>query len=124
MHSAEPLIFKFEPNPPPHTHQSKWDERQTRIDGRRHWDEIPGDWIVTRRSLRIKGNRADTRPDELTHFASYPGLGRTTTVAEHRAKNEAAKMTWGRIKEILHYDSTYIDAEGPIITIAPPPPPE
>jgi hypothetical protein len=122
MHPARLLPFDFSKGLPRHTHQSRWDDRKKRVDGKDCWEEIPGDWIITRRSLRQKDNQTNTRAgrENVTHFKSYPNLNQSTTVAEHRARNEAAGLSWKHIKAILHYDNTYIDAEGPIITMTPP----
>ena len=118
MQSAERIGFKFKKDPPPHTHKSLWDASKTMFDGKYSWDEIPNEWVITRVSLREKRNQTH---HERVHFASYPRQrGEWTTVGAHRKRNEAAGMSWERIKGNLHWDSTYNDAEGPIITITPP----
>ncbi|MBR0939423.1 hypothetical protein [Bradyrhizobium jicamae] len=58
----------------------------------------------------------DTKPHETTHFNSYPPLGKSVTVADHRVRNEAAGLNRNAIKSILHWDQL----EPNIITIEPP----
>jgi hypothetical protein len=94
--------------PPRDTHAAMWKRCRN--------DEIPPDWIITRIGLRQK-----RKPSEQAHYDSYPPLGGTTTVAEHRRRNEELGRKWegfdGGIKSILHWDSLYPD----LITITPPP---
>jgi hypothetical protein len=120
MQGAERLNIRFAAKPPSATHASEWDRYsyESQNPRRKLWAEIPGDWIITRISLRQKSNREE---HEIKHYNSYPPLGESTTVAVHRARNEGAhpKLNWNKIKAILYWDSTYIDAEGPIITISP-----
>jgi hypothetical protein len=119
---AERIDFDFRVELPGDKHDSIWKAKYDRTT--RSWEEIPLDWIITRRSERPKDNR--TKPHEIAHFESYPPLGGTTTVAAHRAKNEAhpafraKRKPWEHIKANLWWDATYPDQEGPIITITPP----
>jgi hypothetical protein len=102
------------------------DQRGSPANGQREleWDDFQPEDIITRTSLRQKFNRPDTRPEELVHYDCYPKeLGATTTIAEHRARCAEAHpklKNWNRVKSILHWDRLYNDAEGPIITVAPP----
>jgi hypothetical protein len=112
MHGAERLDYNFAPKPPRYSHVALWKAFRR--------DEIPADWIITRVSGRPKWYRPDTKPHEITHFKSYPPVGGSVTVADHRARNEAAGISWNTIKSILHWDRLYPDDEGPIITITAP----
>jgi hypothetical protein len=122
--SAEQIGIVFTRGPPAKTHISEWDRFSYRLEGsrRKYWLEIPAEWIITRVSNRPKFNQTDVVPHEIVHYNSYPERGESTTVAVHRARNEGAhqKLDWNTIKRILYWDSTYIDADGPIITITPP----
>jgi hypothetical protein len=112
MHGAERLDYNFAPKPPRYSHVALWKAFRR--------DEIPADWVITRVSGRPKWNRPDTKPHEITHFKSYPPVGGSVTVADHRARNEAAGISWNTIKSILHWDRLYPDDEGPIINITAP----
>jgi hypothetical protein len=108
MKSAEKIdLSLFLTKPPRDTHVAQWKRCRE--------DEIPLDWIITRIGLRQKN-----KPSEQTHYDSYPPLGGTTTVAEHRRRNEELGRKWegfdGGIKSILHWDCLYPD----LITITPP----
>jgi hypothetical protein len=120
MRGAERLDYKFATKPPRYSHVALWKACSQKVGTRLIWDEIPADWIITRMSARSKGNRSDTKPHEITHFNNYPPLGETVTVADHRARNEAAGIDWNTIKSILHWDRLYPDVEGPIIAVTPP----
>ena len=104
MGSAE-KIAEHQPSakPPRDTHVAQWKHCRK--------DEIPLDWIITRTGLHPK-----QKPSEQMHYKSYPPLGGTTTVAEHRRRNEELGLTWNRIKSILHWDRLLPD----LITITPP----
>lgn len=90
---------------PRDTHVAEWKRCRN--------DEIPLDWVITRTGLRRKNNKD---PLEQMHYNNYPPLGQTTTVSEHRRRNEELGLTWNRIKSILHWDCLYPD----LITITPP----
>jgi hypothetical protein len=106
MTSAEKV--NLSPTKPPRdTHAAQWKRCRN--------DEIPPDWIITRIGLHQKNNQ-----DRLQrkHYDSYPPLGGTTTVAEHRRRNEAQGLKWtgvNGIRSILHWDRIYPD----LITITP-----
>jgi hypothetical protein len=117
MCSAARIDYKFV-KPPRLTHVAAWKRCAKKVGGQKVWDEIHGDWIITRVSLRPKFSRPDKK-HEIIHYNSYPALGESVTVADHRARNEAW-MSWETIKAILHWDRLYLDALGPIITIGPP----
>jgi hypothetical protein len=84
MRSAEKIDFRFGKEPPRETHDSRFWANCFWVGDRKHWKEIPGDWIITRVSNRAK--KLDGKPPhERIHFESYPVLSRDSLVGQRNA---------------------------------------